>query len=328
MTARISRRRLLSGVAAALPVPALGGCATGAGAGPSRLRMMIPNSAGSGYDQTGRAVARTIEDRDLTGRVEAFSVIGAGGTVGLARLLNERRNGDLMMVMGLGLVGATYAHSSAARVSDATPLVRLIQDSEGVVVRARSPYRSLNDLLAAWRQEPGQVVVGGGSQRGGPDHLFAMELARAAGITPRAVAFRSHDGGGGLLSALLGRRLAFATSGLAELHQQVENGQLRVLATAGRRREPGYRDIPTLREQGIDLTFTNWRGLLAPPGIGRSRQNDLTGLLRRMRGSADWNDVLSARGWTDAWLAQDDFAGFLRAQDRRVRHTMADLDLA
>ena len=99
------------------------GCGVTRGEDPSglhRLRMMVPNSPGGGYDLTARTAVKIMEDDDITGRVEVFNVIGAGGTVAMARLMNEKGNGDLMMTMGLGVVGATYTNGSKARASDAT----------------------------------------------------------------------------------------------------------------------------------------------------------------------------------------------------------------
>lgn len=325
MTGSIGRRGLIAGLTGAAAVPALGGCALRTEALPNGLRMMIPNSAGSGYDQTGRAVARTLEEHEITERVEVFNVLGAGGTVALARLLNERANPDLLMTMGLGLLGATYAHDATVRVGAATPVARLIEEAEGVVVKASSPYASLGELLRAWRAAPGKIVVGGGSFPGGPDHLFTMELARTAGIAPDTVEFRSHDGGGRLLSSVLGDQVAFATSGLAELHQQIESGQLRVLATSGAVRERARPQVPTLSEEGLDLIFTNWRGLLAPPGLARDAVARLTDLLSRMRNSDGWTELLRSRSWDDAWLVGEEFADYTRSQERRVRTTLRGL---
>ena len=137
-----------------------------------------------------------MEDDDLTGRVEVFNVIGAGGTVAMARLMNEKGNGDLMMMMGLGVVGATYTNGSKARASDATPLAQLVEEQEGMLVPADSPFKTVDDLVAAWKADPAKVTIGGGSSPGGPDHLFPMQLASAVGVDPTQVNYVSYDGGG------------------------------------------------------------------------------------------------------------------------------------
>lgn len=325
MDVQPSRRAVLLG-AAALPLLGACGVTRDSGNADDRLRMMIPNSPGGGYDLTGRDAVKVMEDDDITGRFEVFNVEGASGTVAMARLMNERGNEDLMMTMGLGVVGAVYTNKSSARVADTTPLARLIEESEGVVVPSNSPYRTIKELISAWKRDPRKVAVGGGSAPGGPDHLFPMDLARTVGIDPRRVNFVSYDGGGELLPALLGSKVAFAVSGLGEFTEQIKKGSMRVLAVSGSRRTAGV-DAPTLQQEGIDLTFINWRGVLAPPGITDERRRHLIGLLTKMHATQAWKQQLKTRDWTDAWMTGEKFGEFLTSQDRRVERTLKELGL-
>jgi len=291
-----------------------------------RLRMMVPNSPGGGYDLTARTAVKIMEDNDLTGRVEVFNVIGAGGTVAMARLMNEKGNGDLMMMMGLGVVGATYTNGSTARASDATALAKMVEEQEGILVPADSPFKTVQDLVAAWKADPAKVTIGGGSSPGGPDHLFPMETAKAAGVDPTKVNYVSYDGGGDLLTALLGNKIAAGTTGLGEFVDQIEAGQVRVLAVSGKERVEGV-DAPTLTEAGIDLTFTNWRGILAPPGIPEDAKTAMVKLLEELHGTDGWKEALVKNGWTDAFQTGPEFEQFLKDQDQRVSSTLTDLGL-
>src|SRR4051794_10649283 len=142
-----------------------------------RLRMMVPNSPGGGYDLTARTAVKIMEDDDITGRVEVFNVIGAGGTVAMARLMNEEGNNDLMMTMGLGVVGATYTNGSKARASDATALAKLIEDPGAVFVPADSPFKTVQDFVAAWKADPSKVTIGGGASPGGAHPRLPPEAA-------------------------------------------------------------------------------------------------------------------------------------------------------
>ena len=137
---------LVLAAVAALLVSACGVTRGGDTQGLHRLRMMVPNSPGGGYDLTARTAVKIMEDDGLTGRVEVFNVIGAGGTVAMARLMNEKGNGDLMMMMGLGVVGATYTNGSPARASDATALAKMVEEQEGILVPADSPFKTVQDL--------------------------------------------------------------------------------------------------------------------------------------------------------------------------------------
>lgn len=291
-----------------------------------RLRMMVPNSPGGGYDLTARTAVKIMEDTDITGRIEVFNVIGAGGTVAMARLMNERGNNDLMMMMGLGVVGAVYTNGSSARASDATALAKMVEEQEGILVPGDSPFRTIDDLVAAWKADPSKVSIGGGSSPGGPDHLFPMETARAVGVDPRTVNYITYDGGGDLLTALLGKKIAAGTTGLGEFVDQIEAGQVRVLAVSGAERVPGV-DAPTLTEAGIDMTFTNWRGVLAPPGISDDARDAMVAALTELHNTDEWKEAMVKNGWSDAFTTGPEFEQFLKDQDERVSTTLTDLGL-
>ena len=295
-------------------------------AGLHRLRMMVPNSPGGGYDLTARTAVKIMEDEDITGRVEVFNVLGAGGTVAMARLMNERGNGDLMMTMGLGVVGATYTNGSHIKASDATAIAKLIEDPGAIFVPADSPFTTVQDFVAAWRADPSKVTIGGGSSPGGPDHLFPMELAKAVGVDPKSVNFITYDGGGDLLTALLGKKITVGTSSPGELIDQIEAGQLRVLGVSSEERVEGV-NAPTLKETGIDLTFANWRGVLAPPEISDDAKQSMVKILEEMHGTQQWRDALVKNGWTDAFMTGADFEQFLIDQDNRVSSTLTELGL-
>ncbi|OMC04698.1 Bug family tripartite tricarboxylate transporter substrate binding protein [Mycolicibacterium fortuitum] len=317
---------LLAAVVALLLVTGCGVTRGDESRGLHRLRMMVPNSPGGGYDLTARTAVKVMEDTDITGRIEVFNVIGAGGTVAMARLMNEKGNDDLMMMMGLGVVGAVYTNGSSARASDATALAKMVEEQEGILVPGDSPFRTIGELVAAWKADPAKVTIGGGSSPGGPDHLFPMETARAVGVDPRKVNYITYDGGGDLLTALLGRKIAAGTTGLGEFVDQIEAGQVRVLAVSGAKRVEGI-DAPTLSEAGIDLTFTNWRGILAPPGISGEARDAMVRALTDLHATQQWRDALAKNGWSDAFSTGEDFERFLRDQDHRVSTTLSELGL-
>ena len=327
----------LAAVAAGVMLAATGCGVTGTDAGASGsasasgpvtgLRIMVPNTPGGGYDTTARVGAKVMEEAEITKSIEVFNLAGAGGTVGLARIVNEKGNGDLAMLMGLGVVGASYTNDTEARLTDTTPIARLIEEPGAIMVPKDSPYKTIDDLVAAWKEDPSKVAVGGGSSPGGPDHLLPMQLAQAVGIDPTKVNFVSYDGGGDLLPALLGNKIGFAASGVGEFLEQIEAGDVRVLAISGAERLEGV-DAPTLKESDIDLVFTNWRGLVAPPGISDDAKARWIATLEKMHGSAQWKEALKDNGWTDAFMTGDEFATFLTEQDKRVADVLTALGLA
>jgi len=169
--------------------------------------------------------------------------------------------------------------------------------------------------------------VGGGSSPGGPDHLLPMQLAQAVGIDPKDVNFVSYDGGGDLLPAILGNKLGFAASGAGEYIDQIKSGEIRVLATSGEERLEGV-DAPTLQESNIDLVFTNWRGIVAPPETSEEDKQKWIGALEKMHATPEWKQALEDNGWTDAFATGEEFSTFLKEQDQRVADVLSELGLA
>ncbi|WP_233515030.1 Bug family tripartite tricarboxylate transporter substrate binding protein [Marinitenerispora sediminis] len=315
---------------AALAGTALTGCGAQAGqadgAPVTGLRIMVPNAPGGGYDVTARSAAKAMEDGGLARNVEVFNLPGAGGTVGLARVVSEEGNGSLLMSMGLGVVGASFTNESAATLADTTPIARLTEEPDVIVVPADSEYGDFEQLLDAWREDPGGVPVGGGSSPGGPDHLAPMLTAAAAGIEPQDVNYIPYDGGGELLAAVLGGQVEFGVSGAAEYADQIEAGELRVLAVTSAEPVPGL-DALTLRDHGLDVDFTNWRGLVAPPGLSEEDEQALRDLVDRFHESEEWQQTLETNGWTDAYLTGDEFGTFLQEETDRVESVLGSLGL-
>jgi putative tricarboxylic transport membrane protein len=290
------------------------------------LRFMVPNTPGGGYDITARTAAKNAEDAGLTHNIEVFNLPGAGGTVGLSRLVSEHGNGKLAMSMGLGVVGAVRSNDAPKTLADTTPIARLTEEQDVVVVAKDSPYKSIDDLIGAWKKDPGKLPVGGGSSPGGPDHLAPMLMAQAAGIAPKQVNYIPFDGGGELLASILGNKVAFGVSGVGEYLDQIKAGELRVLAVTGPERVDEL-DAPTLKESGYNVDFTNWRGIVAPPGLSQAERDKLTALIEELHDSPEWQQSMKQNGWDDAFLTGEKFGAFLDAQDKRVVSVLKELGL-
>jgi putative tricarboxylic transport membrane protein len=291
------------------------------------LQLMVPNSPGSGYDTTGRAVAKAMEDADQADSIEVFNLEGAGGTVGLQRLVNEKGNDKMLMQMGLGVVGAQYSNKSQATLDQTTPIARLIEESEAIVVPADSPFKTIDDLTTAWKANPGDVPVGGASNPGGPDHLTAMLTAQAVGVDPKKVNYVAYDGGGELLAAVLGGEVKVAATGIGEVSEQAAGGKIRILAVTSEEPVDGV-DAPTLKDEGVDLTFVNWRGIVAPPGLSDEQQQKFVDAITAMHDSDGWKKALEDNGWTDSFQTGNEFGSFLKDESDRVATVLGDLGLA
>jgi putative tricarboxylic transport membrane protein len=267
-----------------------------------------------------------MDDEKIASNVEVFNLEGAGGTVGLQRLVNEKGNADMLMQMGLGVVGAQYSNKSEATLDQTTPIAKLIEEAEAIVVPGNSPYKTLDDLVQAWKKDPGGTPVGGASNPGGPDHLTPMLLAQEVGVTPADVNYVAYDGGGELLAGILGDDVKFAATGIGEVAESAAAGDVRILAVTTDEPVEGV-DAPTLKDEGVDLTFTNWRGIVAAPDISDEEQQRFIDAVTKMHDSDAWKKVLEDQGWTDSFVTGTEFSDFLGSESDRVEGVLSELGL-
>ena len=290
------------------------------------LRIIAPAAPGGGWDQTARVMQQVLQRAKIVHTSSVENIPGAAGTIGLARFIGaERGNDDVLMVSGLIMLGAIVTHASPVTLREVTPIARLTGEYEAIVVPASSPFRSLDDLVRAFREKPESISWGGGSA-GGSDQMLAGLVSDAVGVSPRRVNYIAFSGGGESMSAILGGQVSAGINGLAEFAPQIEAGTVRALGISSAERLPGV-PIPTLREQGVDVEFENWRSLVAPPGISPVDRERLEKAVDAMVRSPEWREALQRYRWIDRYLTGGEFTRFAESEDRRVRAILARLGL-
>jgi putative tricarboxylic transport membrane protein len=267
-----------------------------------------------------------LQEAGLAQGVKVQNIGGAGGTIGLAQFVtSKKKKGDALLVGGLVMEGAILTNKSAMTLNDVTPLARLTGEYELIVVPADSPIKTMGDLVAQLKSDPGAVAWGGGST-GGTDHILAALIAKAAGVDPTKVNYIAHSGGGEALSSILGGHVTAGISGYEEFVSQIQAGKLRAIAISSDERLPGI-DIPTLKEQGLDVSLVNWRGVFAPPQIRDKDKKALADAVAKMVESPAWQDILKNRGWLNLYQPADQFASFLEEDQAKIASTLKDVGL-
>jgi len=275
------------------------------------LTIVAPANPGGGWDQTARLLQLALErDQLVSEPVEVVNQGGAGGTIGLAELVDSRRgDSHALMIGGYGMLGAVLMHGSRYTLKDVTPIARLTSEYQVIAVPAASPFKTLEDLLTAFKAAPESISWAGGSA-GSADHIFIALLAERLGVDPARINYVAFTGGGDAATAVMGGQVPVGVSGFGEWRALAEAGRIRLLAVSApdRRVSPA---LATLREQGIPLEFANWRSVFAPPGLTAEQRRNLIDLVSRARASRTWRDVLQQNGWQDSFLAGDAFGRFL-----------------
>lgn len=331
MAGATSQRTMMHRLTAAPGVLAaliLGAAPPPAGAQPAyqHLRIIAPAAPGGGWDQTARVMQQALQRAGLVHTASVENIPGAAGTIGLARFIGaEGGQGDVVMVSGLIMVSAIVTNGSPVTLREVTPIARLTGEYEVLVVPAASPFRSLQNLIGTFQERPESISWGGGSA-GGSDQILAGLVADAVGVSPRRVNYIAFSGGGEAMSAILGGQVSVGINGLAEFAPQIEAGTVRVLGLSSAERLPGL-EAPTLREQGVDVEFENWRSLVAPPGISRGDLARVEKMAEAMVRSAEWRVALERYRWIDRYLAGEEFDRFMNAEDTRVRSILNKLGL-
>lgn len=300
------------------------------------LEIMAPAAPGGGWDTTAREMQRALQDEGIIETVEVFNVEGAGGTIGLAELVNEHAGNDhVIMMMGLVMTGGVILNESPVDLTQVTPISRLTTEFEVIVVPADSEYETIDDLMAAFTEDPASISWAGGSA-GGTDHLLVGLLAQAAGVDPAQINYVPFSGGGEALSSILGGETTAGVSGLGEWQAQIESGELRALAVSGRGEasdgatpvaDDALAGIPTLQESGIDVELANWRGFVAPPEISEEAETCMIQSLEQATQSETWQGALETYGWNDFFLGGDEFGAYLEEENARVTELLSELGL-
>jgi putative tricarboxylic transport membrane protein len=279
------------------------------------LKMMIPANPGGGWDQTGRALAAAMQSAKLVSSVQFDNKGGAGGTIGLAQFVNANKGDPNAMLMGgMVMVGAIQLENSPVNLSMVTPLARLIGEYEMIVVSAKSPHKTMADLVKAMKAAPGAVSWGGGSA-GGTDHILVGLIAKAVGVDPAKTNYVAFKGGGEAIAAIIGGHVTAGVSGIAEFAEHVKGGRMRALAVSSANRSNG---VPTLKEQGIDVELANWRGVFGAPAISAAQRDALIKIVRGATESKSWKASVEKYGWAPIYLAGDGFKKFLDEDTKRV----------
>jgi putative tricarboxylic transport membrane protein len=291
------------------------------------IKMMVPANPGGGWDATGRAVLQALESEGLhKGGAQVINKGGAGGTIGLAEFVSTMKGNDnAMMVMGAIMVGGILTNKSAVTLDQVVPLARLTIEYNAIAVAPNSPFKTLKDFTDALKADPGKVSVGGGSA-GGVDHITLALIGQAVGVPAAKLNYVPFQGGGEMIAAVAGGKLAAAISGASEFKQYVDSGRLRLIGITSDAKLAGV-NAPTLKESGVNVVIGNWRGLVGPPGMSAAGRAAMIEMLDKMHASKSWQETLKKQGWDDAYLSGEAFGGFLKEENVRIAGVLNEVGL-
>ena len=285
------------------------------------MKMMIPANPGGGWDSTGRALGKALQESGVASSVTFDNKGGAAGALGLAQFVNGSK-GDptALMVMGAVMLGGQITSKPAVNLSQATPIARMTSEYNVFVLPPNSPFKTMKDVIEQLKKDPGSVKWGGGS-RGSTEHIAAAMIAREVGVDPSKINYVPFRGGGETSAAILGGNVTVGGSGYSEFSEFIATGKMTALAVTSDVRLKGV-NIPTLKEQGINVVLGNWRGVYGAPGITQDQRDALTQMVLKALRTPSWKESLEKNNWTPAVLSGPAFDKFVDDDFASLRATM------
>lgn len=290
------------------------------------IHFLIPGGAGGGWDATARGVGKALQDSGLVGKVSFENMSGGGGGKAINHIISTaRRQKNTVMVNSTPIVIRSLTKVFPQSFRDLTPVAAVIADYAAFVVTADSKYTSWSQVLEDFKKDPNSVKVGGGSVKGGMDHLVPALAIKESGANPLDLRYIAYDAGGKAMAGLLSGDIQVLATGYGEAVGLAKQGEVRILAVTSSERIPVTPDVQTLKEQGYDVEFANWRGFFGPPKLSEERQAELQAVFEKMYSTSEWEDIRTKRGWQNLYKPGAEFVKFLEDQENKIGGIMREL---
>lgn len=283
------------------------------------VTMVIPFGAGGGSDNSGRLVASALEAE--TGvNINVENREGGSGAVGYSYFLSKKGNAETLLATETALLALPTTGDVEFTYKDFTPIGKIAEDFTLLVVPASSPYTDCAQVAEAAKSTR---VVAGISGKTGLDNVVFSLTEKETGATFDRVVFES---GAELLAALLGGQIDIASLNPGEVLGQLESGDIKALcAFSENRYEYGaLKDIPTASEQGIDVSFAQFRGVLAPGGITDAQRQYWIDAMEEMVTSQAYKDYISDNYLQQNVLTGDDFTDYLGENQKLLEQALEE----
>lgn len=290
------------------------------------IHFLIPGGAGGGWDGTARGTGEALTKSGLVGKATYENMSGGGGGKAIGYLIeNADSNEGTLMVNSTPIVIRSLTGVFPQNFRDLTLVAGTIGDYAAIVVSKDSKMDDFGDLVKAFKENPKKVAIGGGSVPGGMDHLVAAMAMEAAGQDPLAVKYIAYDAGGKAMAALLSGEITALSTGFSEAVALADAGEIKIIGVTSSERVSAAPMAKTLKEQGVNIEFVNWRGFFAAPGLSDSKRQAYVKALGSMYDTAEWEDVRSRNGWVNIYVPGDEFHTFLEEQEKVISTLMKKL---
>ncbi|HHV17318.1 MAG TPA: tripartite tricarboxylate transporter substrate binding protein [Thermoanaerobacterales bacterium] len=295
------------------------------------ITFLVPFGPGGGMDTTARAAAKVmVDEKIITQSVPVENRAGGGGSVGMSYIIQHRKNDNYTLLFhSAGILLNKIGGQTEIDYQDVTPIAKLLSDFNIFCVKSDSTLQNINDVMSMLKNDPKSLIVGGTSEPGGNDHINFMIAAKEFGIDIKNVEYITFDGSGELVAALLNGTIQVMSAGVNDIIGQLEAGNFRALGVMSDNRYEHelLKDIPTMKEQGINVSYETWRGVFGPPEMSEESKEFLEDAFEKLIETDAWKQMLVKYNWTNSFMGSDEFNKFLEEQNQTIEEFYTEMGL-
>ena len=294
------------------------------------VEIVVGSAPGGSNDRTGRSVEKLLNDLKLV--PTTLSVVnkpGGGGNIMFSYINQHAGDAHYLMVGTTAMVSNHIVGSSKISYLDFTPIASLFNDYVVFAVNANSPVKTGKDLIERLKKDPQSVPLGFATSLGSHNHIAAGLLMKAFGGNARDLKAVAFKGAAEAVTALMGGHLELVTTAAGNVAPHLQSGRLRVVGVSADKRLPGtLANVPTWKEQGVNLVYGGWRSIVGPKGLTAAQVAFWEGALRKASQSAEWKSELERNYWSDDFVTSVQFRKDLDKDYADMKAVLTELGLA
>jgi putative tricarboxylic transport membrane protein len=294
------------------------------------VEIVVGSAPGGSNDKTARQVERILTGHQLINTtITVNNRPGGGGSIAFTYVGQRLGDGHTLLVGTTALLTNHIVGLSKLSYTDFTPIASLFNDYIVFAVNADSPIRTGKDLMDRLKKDPKSVATGFATTLGSHNHIAAGLLLKAVGGNPRELKAVAFKGSAEAITALLGGHIDLVTTAAGNTSIHVASGKMRVVGVAAPARFGGVlANVPTWKEQGVNLVFGGWRAIMAPKGLTPAQVAFWEGVLRKATQVPEWRADLEKNFWSDDFVTGAQFRKDLDKDYADMKAVLVDLGLA
>ncbi|MDW8569968.1 tripartite tricarboxylate transporter substrate binding protein [Staphylococcus shinii] len=290
------------------------------------VEIVAPASPGGGWDTTARAIQKIILEENLTKQnVNVINKPGGGGEVGWQYL--KSRSPNTISINSSLLLSNNELGLSDLNTDDFTPIAILATEWISLTASNKSNLNSGKEVMEKLKKDPKSLTIGVAPGLGNNDHLAFVQAAKEYGVDVENIDFLVYKSGGDLQTALLGGHVDVASTAVSEVKEQHQTGKLKMLAVTSDKPIEGIEDVPTWEDQGIDVVFPHWRGVMGPKDMTPEQREYWDTTMEKVVKSKRWQEIRKNNDWENFYKDSEESEKFLKAQRKKYNKLVNDSGL-